>query len=75
MSNDPALAVEVVKFFAGQVRELRARLEIQRIKGAHDRVLAWLRWRARFPARSLRVCAERQETDQASPGARVVIDS
>lgn len=47
LNDDAVLALGVARFFAGQVRELRTRLEIQRIRSASERVLAWLRWRAR----------------------------
>lgn len=44
---DPGLAVAFAEFMASQVRDLRTRLEIQRIKRAPERVMAWLNWRAR----------------------------
>lgn len=44
---DPSLAVAFAEFMASQVRDLRTRIEILRIKRAPDRVMAWLRWRAR----------------------------
>lgn len=47
LASDPVLAVEYAKFLSQQVRELRARLEIQRIRRASERVMAWLMWRAR----------------------------
>lgn len=43
---EPKLAIELAEAFAAQVRLLRALIEIQRIKRAPDRLLAWLRWRA-----------------------------
>ena len=47
LASDPQLAIEFAAFLARQVRELRTRLEIQRIKRAPDRLMAWLHWRAR----------------------------
>ena len=47
LNADPAQAVAFAEFLANQVRDLRARLEIVRVKRASDRVIAWLRWRAR----------------------------
>lgn len=47
LDADPKLAMELAEAFAGQVRELRALIELQRVKRAPDRLLAWLRWRAR----------------------------
>lgn len=47
LEGEPKLAIELAEAFAGQVRDLRALIEIQRIKRAPDRLLAWLRWRAR----------------------------
>ena len=46
LAANPDQAIQFAEFLAGQVRELRARLEIQRIKKAPERLLAWLRWRA-----------------------------
>ncbi len=47
INADPTLATALAEFMAHQVRDLRTRLEIQRIKRAPERVLAWLQWRAR----------------------------
>ena len=47
IANDPDRARDLAAFFAGQVRDLRSRIEILRIKRAPDRLLAWLRARAR----------------------------
>lgn len=44
---DPVLALAFAEFMASQVRDLRTRIEIQRIKRAPERVMAWLHWRAR----------------------------
>lgn len=46
LESDPQLACAAAVFFARQVRDLRTRLELQRVKRAPDRLLAWLRWRA-----------------------------
>jgi CRP-like cAMP-binding protein len=46
IADDLNQAQALAAFFAGQVRELRARIEILRIKRASDRLLAWLRSRA-----------------------------
>lgn len=40
-------AMAFAEFLSGQVRDLRGRLEILRIKRAPERVMTWLRWRAR----------------------------
>lgn len=47
IAADPDQARAFAAFFAGQVRELRSRIEILRIKRAPDRLLAWLRSRAK----------------------------
>lgn len=47
LKSDPNLASELAAFLAGQVRDLRARIELQRIKRAPERVLAWLQVRAK----------------------------
>lgn len=47
LEGDSSLAVAFAEFMASQVRELRGRIELLRIKRAPDRVLAWLHWRAR----------------------------
>ena len=46
LEAEPKLAIELAEAFSAQVRLLRALIEIQRIKRAPDRLLAWLRWRA-----------------------------
>jgi len=46
LDADPKLARDLAAFFARQVRELRSRIEVQRVKRAPDRLLAWLRLRA-----------------------------
>lgn len=46
LERDPKLAIDLAEAFSAQVRLLRALIEIQRIKRAPDRLLAWLRWRA-----------------------------
>lgn len=46
LETEPKLAIELAEAFSAQVRLLRALIEIQRIKRAPDRLLAWLRWRA-----------------------------
>ena len=46
LANDPKSASKLAAFLAGQVRELRARLEIRNIKLAPSRVMAWLRIKA-----------------------------
>jgi CRP-like cAMP-binding protein len=43
LSADPGLALEFAAFLSRQVRSLRARIELLRIKRAPDRVIAWLR--------------------------------
>jgi CRP-like cAMP-binding protein len=42
LARDPAAGAGLARFFARQVRELRTRIELLRIKRAPDRVLAWL---------------------------------
>lgn len=46
LSAKPEDAVAFARFLSSQVRDLRGRLEILRIKRASERVMAWLRWRA-----------------------------
>lgn len=46
LANDPNFAKELAAYFARQVRDLRARLEIRNIKLAPERLLAWLRMTA-----------------------------
>jgi CRP-like cAMP-binding protein len=43
LENDPSASLRIARLFAGQVRDLRARLEVRNIRSAADRVLAWLR--------------------------------
>jgi CRP-like cAMP-binding protein len=43
LTSDARAASRYNQYLAGQVRELRARLEILRIKTAADRLMAWLR--------------------------------
>jgi CRP-like cAMP-binding protein len=45
--RDPSEVLELARVLAGQVRELRARLEIRNIRAADQRLLAWLRLKAR----------------------------
>lgn len=47
LGADAANAMAFAEFLSGQVRDLRGRLEILRIKRAPERVMTWLRWRAR----------------------------
>ena len=42
LSADPALSERFMGLLAGQVRDLRARLELRNIRSARDRVLGWL---------------------------------
>jgi CRP-like cAMP-binding protein len=56
------MARNLAAFFAGQVRELRTRVEILRIKRAPDRLLAWLRAAAK---------GEPPTVEQSSPWASV----
>jgi len=46
LENDPSASLRIAQLFAGQVRDLRARLEVRNIRSAADRVLAWLRLEA-----------------------------
>ncbi len=46
LSQNQAAAAALARTLAGQVRELRARLELRNVKSARDRVLAWLRMNA-----------------------------
>lgn len=46
MSADPRVALDLARFFAGQVHGLRTLLEVRAIKAADERLLAWLRVRA-----------------------------
>ena len=45
--RDASEVLELARALAGQVRDLRARLEIRNIRAADQRLLAWLRLRAR----------------------------
>jgi CRP-like cAMP-binding protein len=47
LARDHAAAISVASYLADQVRGLRTRVELLRIKRADDRVLAWLRLQAR----------------------------
>jgi CRP-like cAMP-binding protein len=47
MRDDPAELLALARVLAGQVRDLRARLEIRNIRAADERLLAWLRLKAR----------------------------
>jgi CRP-like cAMP-binding protein len=47
LDADTDHALAFAEFLSGQVRDLRGRLEVLRIKRAPERVMAWLRWRAR----------------------------
>ena len=62
LDREPAMARNLAAFFAGQVRELRTRVEILRIKRAPDRLLAWLRAAAK---------GEPPTVEQSSPWASV----
>ena len=44
--RDPQVLLRLARVLAGQVRELRARLEIRNIRAADQRLLAWLRLKA-----------------------------
>lgn len=46
LSADPAECLALALALAGQVRDLRARLELRNIRSATERVLAWLRLHA-----------------------------
>lgn len=46
LRNDPALAEAFMARFAGQLQELRARMELRNIRSARERVLQYLRLRA-----------------------------
>lgn len=46
LANDPADCLALTLTLAGQVRDLRARLELRTIRSARERVLAWLRLHA-----------------------------
>lgn len=43
LAADPERSLAVARAMAGQVRDLRARLELRNIRSAADRLLAWLR--------------------------------
>ena len=45
--RDASQVLELARVLAGQVRDLRARLEIRNIRAADRRLLAWLRLKAR----------------------------
>ena len=47
VQRDVSEVLELARAMAGQVRDLRARLEIRNIRAADQRLLAWLRLRAR----------------------------
>ncbi len=47
LERAPERAIMLASFFAGQVRDLRQRVELLRIKRAPDRLLTWLRSQAR----------------------------
>lgn len=42
LSSDPAKCLELAMALAGQVRDLRARLELRNIRSATERLLTWL---------------------------------
>lgn len=46
LANDQAASLRVARMFAGQVRDLRARLEVRNIRTAPERLVAWLRLEA-----------------------------
>jgi CRP-like cAMP-binding protein len=45
--RDASVVLDLARVMAGQVRDLRARLEIRNIRAADQRLLAWLRLKAR----------------------------
>jgi len=47
LGADPAQSLKLALALAGQVRDLRARLELRNIRSAPERVLAWLHLHAR----------------------------
>jgi CRP/FNR family transcriptional regulator, dissimilatory nitrate respiration regulator len=47
LGANPDHAMAFAEFLSAQVRDLRGRLEMLRIKRAPERVMAWLQWRAR----------------------------
>jgi CRP-like cAMP-binding protein len=47
VQRDAAEVLKLARVMAGQVRDLRARLEIRNIRAADQRLLAWLRLKAR----------------------------
>ena len=47
VGRDASEVLELARVMAGQVRNLRARLEIRNIRSADQRLLAWLRLKAR----------------------------
>lgn len=44
--RDPETSLRLARLLAGQVRDLRSRLEIRNIRSAPERLMAWLRLRA-----------------------------
>jgi CRP-like cAMP-binding protein len=46
LQRNPVEMLELARALAGQVRDLRARLEIRNIRAADQRLLAWLRLKA-----------------------------
>lgn len=64
LAGNPAKSLRFARLLAGQVRDLRARLELRNIHSAPERLLAWLRLRASGgpPA----VCVDRTWTDVAA---------
>ncbi|MDR3532291.1 MAG: Crp/Fnr family transcriptional regulator [Rhodopila sp.] len=47
LAQNPATSLRFARLLASQVRDLRSRLEIRNIRSAPERLMAWLRLRAR----------------------------
>jgi CRP-like cAMP-binding protein len=63
--RDPSEILELARVLAGQVRDLRARLEIRNIRAADQRLLAWLRLKARGNPSSVELdCTWTQVADE-----------
>ena len=61
LRTDPALAEAFMARLAGQLQELRARMELRNIRSARDRVLQYLRLRAGIGGRSIALDGELQD--------------
>jgi CRP-like cAMP-binding protein len=59
--TEPALAEAFMARFAGQLQELRARMELRNIRSARERVLQYLRLRAGIDGRSIAVDGQLQD--------------